>query len=317
MHGRRNTGRDAVAQLGEGPTYDPAQDKAWWFDIVGKRLLQHDFAAATTTIHELPLMASMLGVIDERTQLLATENGLYIRDTATGGLTLHQPLEADNPATRSNDGRVHPSGAIWIGTMGKQAEQAAGAIYWFFKGELRKLYPEISIPNSICFSPDGGTAYFTDTRVAKLMAVRGGSGQRSAARRTSFAVRLRCAEKRAGWLGRRCRRRNLECVLGCLAYQCHFTARCAFANPAGPGAAAKLSRLHWPRSRATARHLRMAGHGRRPARRGPTCWQDLRSRRRCARPGRAAGRSLGRMKTWRQWTRSLSAGCLTDKRFAA
>jgi sugar lactone lactonase YvrE len=159
-------------ELGEGPTYDPAQDKVWWFDIVGKRLFQHDFAAATTTIHDLPLMASMLGVIDERTQLLATENGLYIRDTATGVLTLHQPLEADNPATRSNDGRVHPSGAIWIGTMGKRAEQAAGAIYWFFKGELRQLYPEISIPNSICFSPDGGTAYFADTRVAKLMAVR-------------------------------------------------------------------------------------------------------------------------------------------------
>jgi sugar lactone lactonase YvrE len=159
-------------ELGEGPTYDPAQDKAWWFDIVGKCLFQHDFAAATTTIHDLPLMASMLGVIDERTQLLATESGLYIRDAATGGLTLHHPLEADNPATRSNDGRVHASGAIWIGTMGKQAEQAAGAIYWFFKGELRKLYPGISIPNSICFSPDGGTAYFADTRVAKLMAVR-------------------------------------------------------------------------------------------------------------------------------------------------
>lgn len=158
-------------ELGEGPTYDPARDTAWWFDIVGKRLFQHDFAAGSTTIHELPFMASMLGVIDGRTQLLATENGLYIRDTATGGLTLHHPLEADNPANRSNDGRVHPSGAVWIGTMGKQAERAAGAIYWFFKGELRRLYPEISIPNAICFSPDGGTAYFTDTPTGKLMAV--------------------------------------------------------------------------------------------------------------------------------------------------
>jgi sugar lactone lactonase YvrE len=158
-------------ELGEGPTYDPAQDTAWWFDIVGKRLFQHEFAAGSTTIHDLPFMASMLGVIDGRTQLLATENGLYIRDTATGGLTLHHPLEADNPANRSNDGRVHPSGAIWIGTMGKQAEKAAGAIYWFFKGELRQLYPEISIPNAICFSPDGGTAYFTDTPTGRLMAV--------------------------------------------------------------------------------------------------------------------------------------------------
>lgn len=162
---------ETQCELGEGPTYDPARDTAWWFDIVGKRLFQHDFAAGSTTIHELPLMASMLGVIDGRTQLLATENGLYIRDTATSSLTLQHPLETDNSATRSNDGRVHPSGAIWIGTMGKQAEKGAGAIYWFFKGELRRLYPEISIPNAICFSPDGGTAYFTDTREGKLMAV--------------------------------------------------------------------------------------------------------------------------------------------------
>jgi sugar lactone lactonase len=158
-------------ELGEGPTYDPAQDKAWWFDIVGKRLFQHDFAAAATTIHDLPLMASMLGVVDERTQLLAAENGLYLRDAATGSLTLHHSIETGNPATRSNDGRVHQSGAIWIGTMGKQAEKAAGAIFWFFKGELRQLYPEISIPNSICFSPDGGTAYFTDTPTGRLMTV--------------------------------------------------------------------------------------------------------------------------------------------------
>jgi sugar lactone lactonase len=160
-----------TCHLGEGPTYDAARDKAWWFDITGKRLFERDLAAATTTIHELPLMASMLGIIDERTQLLATETGLFIRDVATGGLTLHQPLEAGNSATRSNDGRVHPSGAIWIGTMGKQAEATAGAIYWFFKGELRTLYPEISIPNATCFSPDGGTAYFTDTTVGKLMSV--------------------------------------------------------------------------------------------------------------------------------------------------
>lgn len=162
---------ETKSELGEGPTYDPVQDKAWWFDIVGKRLFEHHFASHETAIHELPMMASALGVIDETRQLLATEKGLYIRDTATGSLTLHHPLDTDNPATRSNDGRVHQSGALWIGTMGKKAEQAAGAIYWFFKGELRKLYPDISIPNSICFSPDGGTAYFTDTRTGKLMAV--------------------------------------------------------------------------------------------------------------------------------------------------
>jgi sugar lactone lactonase YvrE len=157
--------------LGEGPTYDPATDTAWWFDIIERTLLQADLASGEVTTHALPVMASVLAVVDDKRQLLATENGLYVRDTADGRLTLHTPLEADNAATRSNDGRVHPCGALWIGTMGRQAEKNAGAIYHFYRGELKLLYAGVTIPNAICFSPDGATAYFTDTKTALLQRV--------------------------------------------------------------------------------------------------------------------------------------------------
>ncbi len=179
-HKREVTGATAMnvsfldetkCELGEGPTYDQAQDKAWWFDIVGCKLFEHDFAAGATSVTDLPFMASMLGVVDENTQLIAADDGLYIRELLDDRLTMHHPLEAGNPVTRSNDGRVHPSGALWIGTMGRNGERGAGAIYWFFKGELRTLYPEITIPNSICFAPDGATAYFTDTVTGLMMRV--------------------------------------------------------------------------------------------------------------------------------------------------
>ena len=73
-------------------------------------------------------------------------------------MTLYRPLEADNAATRSNDARVHPSGTFWIGTMGRQAERGLGAIYALHRGELSRLYESITIPNAICFSPDGTSA---------------------------------------------------------------------------------------------------------------------------------------------------------------
>jgi sugar lactone lactonase YvrE len=157
--------------LGEGPTYDPATDTAWWFDIIERTLLQADLASGAVTSHALPVMASVLAVIDGQRQLLAADTGLYIRDVVTGQLTLHTPLEADNPATRSNDGRVHPCGALWVGTMGRKAEKGAGAIYHFHRGELKLLYAGVTIPNAICFSPDGATAYFTDTKEAILQRV--------------------------------------------------------------------------------------------------------------------------------------------------
>jgi sugar lactone lactonase len=149
--------------LGEGCTYDAATDTAWWFDILERTLFQADLASGTVTSHALPPMASVLAFIDDQRQLLATENGLYIRDIADGRLTLHTPLEADNAATRSNDGRTHACGALWIGTMGRKAEKGAGAIYRFHRGELVRLYAGVTIPNAICFSPDGATAYFTDS----------------------------------------------------------------------------------------------------------------------------------------------------------
>jgi len=149
--------------LGEGCTYDPATDTAWWFDILERTLFRADLASGAVTSYALPIMASVLAFIDDQRQLLATENGLYVRDVADGRLALHTPLEADNATTRSNDGRVHSSGALWIGTMGRRAENGAGAIYRFYRGELLRLYAGITIPNAICFSPDGATAYFTDT----------------------------------------------------------------------------------------------------------------------------------------------------------
>jgi sugar lactone lactonase YvrE len=149
--------------LGEGPTYDAATDTAWWFDIVERRLFEARLDAGRITIHSLDVMGSALGRIDAYRQLLVADDGLYIRDTADGRMTLYRALEADNAATRSNDARVHPSGTFWIGTMGRQAERGLGVIYALHRGELLRLYDDITIPNAICFSPDGTIGYFADT----------------------------------------------------------------------------------------------------------------------------------------------------------
>lgn len=157
--------------LGEGPAYDAATDTAFWFDILGQTLFERGFATGATRAHALPFMASQLSVIDDERQLIFSETGLHVRDVATGRLTLHTAIEEHDAATRSNDGRVHPSGALWMGTMGKEGEDGLGALYWFFRGELRQLCRGVSIPNAICFSADGGTAYFADTPTGKLMRV--------------------------------------------------------------------------------------------------------------------------------------------------
>lgn len=149
--------------LGEGPTYDPSTDTAWWFDIRECWLYEARLGTGEIRRHALGRMASALGRIDANRQLIVTEDGLYIRTISDGALSLHLPLEADNAVTRSNDSRVHPSGTFWIGTMGRKAEPGAGAIYALYRGEITRLFPNVTIPNAICFSPDGTVGYFADT----------------------------------------------------------------------------------------------------------------------------------------------------------
>jgi sugar lactone lactonase YvrE len=153
-------------QLGEGPLWHPTRNQLFWFDILGKRL-------HTKGQHwQFDNYVSAAGWVDDNCLLIATDNALRHFDITTGEHRVVAPLEADNPETRSNDGRADPQGGFWIGTMGLAAQDdGAGAIYRYYKGELRQLFAPISISNAICFAPDGKTAYFTDTPVQKIMRV--------------------------------------------------------------------------------------------------------------------------------------------------
>jgi sugar lactone lactonase YvrE len=157
--------------LGEGPSFDPITNSIWWLNILGKELHELDPATGKKTVIALPFKASVVARIDDKQQLLASEDGIFIRDRATGELSLHADFEPGKPGNRSNDGRIHQSGALWIGTMGKKAEDGAGAIYHVAKGVVTTLFDTISISNSICFSPDGATGYYVDTRANQLMTV--------------------------------------------------------------------------------------------------------------------------------------------------
>src|SRR5262245_33272657 len=128
---------DVPVQLGEGPGYDRLTGKVWWFDVVTGRLFERPLTSGHVEIASLGRMASALAVVDEQRQLILTEAGLFVRERNSGRMTMHQPIEADNPRTRSNDARVHPSGAFWMSTMGKNGETGAGSIYWYRQGELR------------------------------------------------------------------------------------------------------------------------------------------------------------------------------------
>lgn len=154
---------DTQCILGEGPLWHPERSELFWFDILGKRLHIKD------RHWQFSRHVSAAGWLDDTRLLMADSIGLHIFDLARETADQVAEIEADNTVTRSNDGRADPWGGFWIGTMGLNAEHQAGAIYRYYKGEVRQLFANVTIPNAICFSPSGGYALFTDTPTGKIM----------------------------------------------------------------------------------------------------------------------------------------------------
>ncbi len=155
--------------LGEGPLWHPLTKCLYWFDINAMRLYRR--ADGVLAHWQFDEHVSAAGWVDETRLVVASETALQVFDTVSGESEFLCGLESDNAVTRSNDGRADPYGGFWIGTMGKQAEVGAGAIYRYFDGQLRKLFGGITISNAISFHPDGKTACYTDTPTRKIMAV--------------------------------------------------------------------------------------------------------------------------------------------------
>ncbi len=146
-------------QLGEGAFWHPERGVFMWFDITGRTL----FAAQPGGTHRWPMaeMTSAMGWVDRSRVLLSGETGLALFDLDSGARTPVAAIAADDEALRSNDGRADPWGGFWASTMGKQAQPGAGAIWRWWRGELRRLHDAITIPNAICFHDRH--AYFADT----------------------------------------------------------------------------------------------------------------------------------------------------------
>lgn len=152
-------------ELGEGAFWHPAREAFFWFDITGCRL--HSVARSWN----FDEMVSAMGWIDDSGLIIASQSRLMLFDLKTAKSRTLCALEAENPRTRSNDGRADPQGGFWISTMDNSAAPGAGSIWRWYRGELRRLYTGLSIPNAISFPPDGLSVCFTDTPRRQVMRV--------------------------------------------------------------------------------------------------------------------------------------------------
>ncbi len=160
---------DSQCALGEGPFWHDDRQQVFWFDINNRTLFAADADGKPEGQWHFDDIVAAAAIVDHDTLALATETGLKRFSLSTGKTEHLIDIERDVPANRTNDSRVHPSGAFWIGTMVKDEGPEDGAVYHYRAGKLTKIRSNAAIPNATCFSPDGRIAYWTDTPTQKIL----------------------------------------------------------------------------------------------------------------------------------------------------
>ena len=96
---------------------------------------------------------------------LRSEVGLF--DPESGIFERIAEIEADNPDTRLNDGKVGPDGAFWVGTMDDRKvsrRDPLGSLYRVVaSGKVERKIDGLMVSNGLAFAPDGRSMFHSDS----------------------------------------------------------------------------------------------------------------------------------------------------------
>ncbi|KAH6661076.1 hypothetical protein BKA67DRAFT_74646 [Truncatella angustata] len=159
--------------LGEGPYYEKATNSLRFLDIIKKRVHTVDLnkgpGSLTTLEFDIPIgvTADIEGVDPQDRILIGAKHGMAVLHRKTGKYEYITKFFAEeNVRIRGNDGAIDPHGRFWLGSMtdfGQGPVQAeVGALWLFHSTQPGQIMKEpVSIPNSVSWSPDNRTMYFT------------------------------------------------------------------------------------------------------------------------------------------------------------
>ncbi|QER88807.1 SMP-30/gluconolactonase/LRE family protein [Streptomyces tendae] len=156
----------AEAELGEGPTWDPATGRLLWIDILSSRLHTYDPATGRRTVRRTE---QHVGAVKPRAGgglVLNLRDGIGLLDPDGSFRWLHrEPV----PGRRGNDAAVAPDGSLFAGTMRYDEATGGGTLSRVTgDGTVTVLLDDATVSNGTGWSPDGRLMYYIDTPTRRV-----------------------------------------------------------------------------------------------------------------------------------------------------
>lgn len=168
----------STVELAETPVWDARRQCLYWTDLLGGRVHRYTPATGQDDVWDThSLIGSAVPTNDPDKVLCALAEGMYLLDTAGGGLTFLVDPKGGDPDFRYNDTRVDAKGRIFTSTMSTKygtpeydPETMKGNFYRVdTDGSVHIVQAGINQFNCMLWSPDNTVLYVVDTYNKKLL----------------------------------------------------------------------------------------------------------------------------------------------------
>jgi sugar lactone lactonase YvrE len=158
-------GRD---HLGEGPSWNAADQELSWVDINGGLLRRWQPAGGEEATVELGAPVSFAVARERGGWAIGREDRVALIDPEGKETTL---MQIDNPPadSRFNDAKCDATGRLWAGTMSTVRTPGVGSLYRVDPdGETLEVISSTTISNGLGWSPDNTLFYFIDSTTQQI-----------------------------------------------------------------------------------------------------------------------------------------------------
>lgn len=152
-----------AAELGEGPSWNSAEQRLSWVDIKGGRVHRWWPDTGRTAAIEIGELVAAAVPRAAGGLVLALTTDLAACDD-DDNLGRRQPIETGVPGNRLNDAKCDPAGRLYAGSMSTTDQTGAAALYRIDRDwQVSTVLTGTTISNGLGWSPDGSRMYFNDT----------------------------------------------------------------------------------------------------------------------------------------------------------
>lgn len=150
-------------ELGEGPVWDPENERVYWVDIPAGTVYAGRLDPFTVTdIWEFGSTVGAVAVAAGGDLLVAERETLTHVDPAGRRTELARVLPAGG-GSRLNDGAVDPAGRFLIGSMALDGRRGQDRLVRLDRDGLTTLDTDLTLSNGLAWTPDGSRMYSVDS----------------------------------------------------------------------------------------------------------------------------------------------------------